>query len=175
MVRSGRNLARAGGRKCRHSDRRASTGCRWGIQINVKRSGSVFHCDHYLRHRLFLLNRFWLLGSHEVNATLKRHGHVFPFARTVDGGRTKPGPSINSYLPKFFQVEASPCRLKTCPKISTLIPDRIVLLNFEWGGWDRIGAIVPVVNYVIKCQSRETPARTPNQNGPEYQRSTSES
>ena len=165
-------MTRTGGRKRRHSDRGTSTRC-YRIQLNVKRSGCIFHCDHYLGHGSFFLNRFWLLGSHEVDAALERQRHVFPFARAVDGGRNKPGPSINSQLPKFFQVETSPGR-KTGPKICALIPDRVVLLNFERVGRDGIGAIVPVIDY-IKGQSRETPTRTPNRNRPEYQRSTSES
>jgi len=141
-------LTRAGGRKCCHSDRRASTGCR-RIQLDVKRSGSIFHRNKYLRNWLFLLNRFWLLGSHEVDAALERHRQVFPFASAVDGGRNKPGPSINRHLPKFFQIETSPGR-KTCPKTCTLIPDRVVLLNFERIDRDRIRirAIVSVINYV---------------------------
>lgn len=134
--------------------------------------------NHYLWDWWLLPNRFWLLRSHEINATLEGHRQVLSFARTIDRGRTKPRPPIDSYLPKFFQVEASSrrsCRRKTGPNITIQIPDRIVLLNFEWSGWDGIGAIVPVVNYVINIQSRDNPVRTPNQNEPEYQRSTSES
>lgn len=175
VERSWRDLARAWGRKCRHPDRRASTRC---IQIDVKRFGGSIHPYHYLRHRLFLLNRLRLLGSHEINAALKRHGQVFPFTRTIDGGRAKPGPPIDGYPPKFFQVEAGlerSCCRKTRSEISILVPDRVVLLNFERRGWNYIGAIVPVIDYMIKRQSRETLVRTPNQNKPEYQRSTSES
>jgi len=112
----------------------------------VKRSGCVFHGDYYLRHGSFFLNRFWLLGPHEVDAALERQRYVFPFARAVDGGRNKPRPSINCQLPKFLQVKASPGR-ETRPKIA-LIPDRVVLLNFERVGRDCIRAIVPVINYV---------------------------
>ena len=42
-----------------------------------------------------------------------------------------------------------------------LIPDRIVLLNFERGGWDGVGTVVPVVNYVIRGQSRDELTSTP--------------
>ena len=73
-------------------------------------------CDEYLGDGFFL-NRFWLLGSHEINTAIKGHRQVFPFAGTIDGGRTKPGPPINSYLPEFFQVEASRRRC------SIFIPD----------------------------------------------------
>ena len=155
-------MARAGGRKCGHSDGRASTGCRRRFQLDVKRSGSVVQCNDYLRHGLSHLNRFWLLGSHEVDAALERHGQIFPFAFAIDGGRNKPGPSINGQLPKFFQVQTCPGR-KTDPEIRALIPDRVVLLDFERIGRDCIRPIVSVINYV-KDQSRETPVRTPNWN-----------
>lgn len=143
-VGSRRNLAWTGSGKCGHLDRRASTRCGWGVQINTEGLGRGFRYDQYLRDRLLHLDRSRLLGSHEINATLNGHGQVFSFAGTIDRGRSEPGPSIDRHLSEFIQIEASG-RLETCPKIPTLVPDRIVLLNFERGSWDRIGAIVPVV------------------------------
>lgn len=72
MVRIGRDLARARGRKCRRPDRRASTGCR-GVQIDIVRLRGSLRDDHYLWNGWFLTNRFWLLGPHEINATLEGH------------------------------------------------------------------------------------------------------
>jgi len=85
VIRGGRDLARARGGKCCHSDRRASTGCQWCIHIDFEWSGRSIPCDHYLRNGRLIPNRFWLLGSHKVNATLEGHRQVLPFAGTIEG------------------------------------------------------------------------------------------
>jgi hypothetical protein len=86
------------------------------------RLGRGFRFDQDLRYRWLHSHRFRVFGSHKINATLKRHGPVFSLPRKVEGGGAEPGPSIDRYLPKFFQIEANG-RLETRPKITILVPD----------------------------------------------------